>query len=284
MDRMKGILMFAAVLLMAACSPSEEGGGPRIVSLMPSNTEIISELGFEDELVGVTTEDDYPESVADDEELLRMDTFELDEEQLIGLEPTHIVAHESSDGMHREMLDRVAETTGAEVLTVEEARDIDEIYESIRQIGAFFSAEEDAEDVISGIARELGDLKGQYSDEDTRSAFIHISDQPEIYTAGSGTFIDDALAWIDVGNAFDDMEGYPAVSAEDIVERDPDILVSVMGLSDEALSQSVSDTPGLQDMAVSDPENQCNINPDLLTRPGPRIAEGLGQTAECVYE
>src|SRR5699024_4395086 len=104
-----------SVLLMAACSPSEEGGGPRIVSLMPSNTEIISELGFEDELVGVTTEDDYPESVADDEELLRMDTFELDEEQLIGLEPTHIVAHESSDGMHREMLDRVAETTGAEV-------------------------------------------------------------------------------------------------------------------------------------------------------------------------
>src|SRR5699024_10364162 len=120
MDRMKGIMMLAAVLLMAACSTSEEGGGRRIVSLLPSNTEIISELGFEDALVGVTTEDDYTESVADDEELLRMDTLELDEEQLIGLEPTHIVAHESSDGMHREMLDRVSAPTGAEVLTAEE--------------------------------------------------------------------------------------------------------------------------------------------------------------------
>src|SRR5699024_1539048 len=116
------------------------------------------ELGFEDELVGVTTEDDYPESVADDEELLRMDTFELDEEQLNGLEPTHIVAHESSDGMHREMLDRVAETTGAEVLTVEEARDIYEIYDSIRQIGVFFSDEEVAYVVIIGISWDLGVL------------------------------------------------------------------------------------------------------------------------------
>ena len=284
MDRMKGILMIAALLLMAACSPAEEGEGTRIVSLMPSNTEIIAELGLEDGLVGVTTEDDYPESVADDGDLSRLDTFELDEEQLIGLDPTHIIAHEASAGMHRELLDRVAETTGAEVLTVEEARDIEGIYESIRQIGSFFSVEEDAEDVISGIARDLGDLKGQYSAEETRRAFIHISDQPEIYTAGGGTFMDDALSWINVGNAFDDMEGYPAVSAEDIVERNPDVLVSVMGLDDEALGRSVSDTPGLQDMAISDPGNQCNIDPDLLTRPGPRIAEGLRQTAECVYE
>src|SRR5699024_9204949 len=284
MDRMKGILVLAALLLMAACSPAEEREGTRIVSLMPSNTEIIAELGLEAALVGVTTEADHPESVADDEDISRLDTFELDEEQLIGLEPTHIIAHEASAGMNQELLDRVAETTGAEVLTVEEARGIEGIYESIRQIGSFFSVEENAEDVISGIARDLGDLKGQYSDEETREAFIHISDQPEIYTAGGGTFMDDALSWINVGNAFDDMDGYPAVSAEDIVEKNPDVLVSVMGLDDEALGRSVSDTPGLQDMAISDPENQCNINPDLLTRPGPRIAEGLGQTAECVYE
>lgn len=284
MKRIKGMLIFTIVLMMAACGTPEGEGEPRIVSLMPSNTEIIAELGLSEQLVAVTTEDDYPESVAEDESLVELNTFELDEEQLIELDPSHIVAHASTRSMHGAMLDRVAETTGADVLVVDEAADIEGIYDSIRQIGAFFEVHKEAEEVISGIAEEMGDLRGRYSDEDTRDAFIHISDQPEIYTAGEGTFIEDALSWVNVGNAFGDMEGYPGVSAEEVVERDPDVVVSMMGLEDRALQQSISSTPGFDGLDISDPENQCNIDPDLITRPGPRIAEGLEKVGQCVYD
>lgn len=284
MDRIKWILTLSAVLMMAACGAQGGNGETRIVSLMPSNTEIIADLGMGDQLVSVTTEADYPESVVNDDSLTRLNTFELDEEQLVALDPTHIVAHESSESMHKDVLDRAAETTGAEVLVVEDATDIEGVYDSIRQIGEFFEMQKEAEAIISGMAEEMGDIKAHYSDEDTRDAFIHISDQPEIYTAGDGTFIDDALSWINVGNAFDDMEGYPNVGAEDVVERNPDIVVSMMGLDDGALRQSISDTPGFDGLAISESQNQCNINPDLISRPVPGITEGLKETARCVYE
>lgn len=284
MDRLKGLMVLAIVLMMAACASPEEGGETRIVSLMPSNTEIIAELGLTEQLVSVTTEDDYPESVANDDSLTRLNTFELDEEQLIALDPSHIVAHASSASMHQDILEHAEETTGAEVLIVNEAKDIEGIYDSIRQIGDFFDMQGEAEDVISGIAEEMGDIKGLYSDERTRDAFIHISDQPEIYTAGDGTFIDDALSWINVGNVFEDMEGYPNVSAEDVIKRDPDVIISMMGLEAGRLEQSISDTPGFNGLAISKPENQCNIDPDLISRPGPRITEGLKEAGQCVYE
>ncbi|WP_411842903.1 ABC transporter substrate-binding protein [Salinicoccus sp. HZC-1] len=284
MDRIKGILIPVIVLMMAACGAPDNDGDTRIVSLMPSNTEIIAELGLADQFVSVTTEDDYPASVVDDESLVKLNTFELDEEQLIGLSPTHIVAHASSAPMHQDILDRVSEATGADVLVVEDASDIEGIYDSIRKIGGFFDVPEKAEKVIGDIAKEMGNLKEQYSSEEPEAAFIHISAHPEIYTAGDGTFIDDALGWINVENAFDDMEGYPNVSAEAVVERDPDILVSLRGLEDKALAQSIRDIPGLDGLAISEPENQCNVDPDLISRPGPRSAEGLKAVGQCVYE
>lgn len=285
MGWIKSVTLILIVLTMAACGASNGGEGDvRIISLMPSNTEIIAELGLSGQLVAVTTEDDHPESIAEDETLARLNTFELDEEQLIGLDPSHIVAHGSSAPMHQEILDRVAETTGAEVLVVEEAEDIEGVYDSIRQIGEFLGVRKESEGAVSDIAQEMGNLKQRYSDEKMREAFIHISDQPEIYTAGAGTFIDDALSWINVGNVFDDMEGYPAVSAEDVVARDPGLLVSMMGLEDEVLQQSISDTPGFEALDINAPANQCNIDPDLISRPGPRIVEGLEKLGQCVYE
>lgn len=281
----KGTMMFISVVVLAACGSDDGERDDRIVSLMPSNTEILNEMGMTDSLSAVTTEGDYPDAAAGDDEPVRLNASELDEEQLTALDPTHIISHESLGGTNEDILNRVADTTGAEILVVEDAESIEGIYDSIRQIGEFFGEQQSAESVISGIAEEIGGLKEQYAGQNQNiEAFIHISDQPEIYTSGGNTFIDNALAVINVGNAFGDLEGFPSVSAEDVVERDPDLVISIMGLDDGALETSINETPGFEGLKISDSGNQCNINPDLLTRPGPGIAEGLAEVGRCVYE
>ncbi|MFP3359585.1 ABC transporter substrate-binding protein, partial [Planococcus sp. SIMBA_143] len=110
--RISGILLIF-IITLAGCTSAGEGLDEvapeetpleerRIVSLMPSNTEIIAELGLGTNLVGVTTEVSHPESVVENAEIVKMDVFELDEEQLIALEPTHILGHESSVSQYAE--------------------------------------------------------------------------------------------------------------------------------------------------------------------------------------
>lgn len=105
-NRLTGVLLIFIIMLAGCASEGESVGevGPeetpleerRIVSLMPSNTEIIAELGLATSLVAVTTEVSHPESVVENDEIAKMNAFELDEEQLVELEPTHILGHESS--------------------------------------------------------------------------------------------------------------------------------------------------------------------------------------------
>src|SRR5690625_3073833 len=98
---MKKLYTYLVLLSALLLTSYEDNGEPsveisekndmRIISLMPSNTEILRELGLEEELVAVTTTDDYPENLSED--LTRLDTFALDEESMMVLNPTHIVSH-----------------------------------------------------------------------------------------------------------------------------------------------------------------------------------------------
>ncbi|GAB3056169.1 ABC transporter substrate-binding protein [Salinicoccus sesuvii] len=257
----------------------------RIVSLIPSNTEIAVEMGLEHKLVAVTTEDDYPESIVDNTDLTRLNAFELDEETLISLEPTHILAHESAASVYGDTMDRVAEATDAQVLIVTDAQSIEGIYQSISDIGEFLNERTSAQRLNESIERDINIQSTIFEDRDeSLNAFVHISPPPELYTAGGNTFITDALSKIHIDNAFSDLEGYPAVSAEDVVERNPDKLISIMGMEDDALAESVENTSGFSELAISETENQCNIAPELLSRPGPRIGEGLKAVGRCAYE
>ncbi|TVT27042.1 ABC transporter substrate-binding protein [Salinicoccus cyprini] len=291
MNNKLAVFVLSLLFILAGCNSVEEGvedtplENQRIVSLIPSNTEIVVEMGLEHRLVAVSTEDDYPESIVDNTDLMKLNAFELDEEALISLEPTHILAHESAESVYGDILDRVAEATEAEVLVVDDAESIEDIYTSITNIGEFLNEKTAAERLNESIERDINIQSSIFEDRaESIDAFVHISPQPELYTAGGNTFISDALSEIYIDNAFEDLEGYPAVSAEDVAERNPDTLISIVGMEDAALAESIENTPGFSELAISEAENQCNISPDLLSRPGPRIAEGLKAVGRCVYE
>lgn len=283
-------LALISLLILSACAENgdeaahvSENENMRIISLMPSNTEIITALGFEESLVAVTTSDDYPEDLS--EELLRFDTFALDEESMIALNPTHIVSHAAGHDMNLEMIDRIANSTGAEVLVVNNAQKIEEIYDTIVQVGDFIGGETEAQNLNDSLQQEVSTLEAEYSGRSTdESVLILVSTAPDIYVAGSDTFIDDFLNTLNINNTFGDVNGYPAITSEDLIAREPGKVISTIGIDSETLTGELENISGLSGHHITNPENQCTPDPNLISRPGPRVVEGLTAIAECVYE
>lgn len=292
---MKNICIYLALfsaLLLTACNNSDDDENQlansnnediRIISLMPSNTEIIAALGMEESLAGITTADNFPEDL--NENVVRLDTFALDEESMMALNPTHIVSHEANHDANKNIIDRVASNTGADTLIVDDAGKIDEIYGTITDVGGFIGREAEAEELNSTLQQEVENIQNDYADRDEQGkALILISTTPDIYTAGNNTFIDDFLNTLNISNVFEDVEGYPAITSEDLIAREPGTVISTLGISSDELTNELNNISGLEGAPVTREENQCTPNPDTVSRPGPRFTEGLAAIAECVYE
>lgn len=288
---MKNIYIYLSlfsVLLFAACDNETQitnanNEDIRIISLMPSNTEIIADLGMEDSLTGITTADNFPEDL--NENLTRLDTFALDEESMMALNPTHIVSHQANHDANKNIIDRVASNTGAATLIVDDAGNIDEIYSTITDIGVFIGKEEQATVLNASLQQDVENIQREYGNRERQDkALILVSTTPDIYIAGNGTFIDDFLKTLNIGNVFEDVNGYPAITSEDLIAREPETVISTLGVSNEELTNELNNISGLEGAPITREENQCTPNPDTVSRPGPRFTEGLAAIAECVYE
>jgi iron complex transport system substrate-binding protein len=258
----------------------------RILSLMPSNTEILDALGFTESIVGISSVDTYPENLVENNDVAKIDAFEFDAEQVLNLEPTHIFSHESMRDMHEETLNQISEATGAEVVYVADADSIDGIYDTITEFGHELGATGEAEEVNAELESSVDSVIQQYENVSTDlDVFIQIGPYPEVFTSGSGTFIDDVLQKMNVKNTFSDIDGFDQVSAEEILDRNPDYIVSIIdGYDEENLENDVSQFSDSEGLHIADKERQCALDPDLLSRPGPRIDEGMEDLAECLFE
>lgn len=255
----------------------------RIISLIPSNTEILHAMDMNDEIVGITTVDTYPKNLVEDPDVEKIDAFEFDIEQLLALEPTHILSHESSREMHENVLNQISEETDAQVLYVGEAETVDRIPGTIVEIGKFIGAADKADEAADILKEDMEEITEDLErDEEGYDAFIQIGRSPEFHTTGDGTFLNDVLDILDVNNTFGDLTGFTSVSMENVIERNPDYIISVSGVDTDELNEEVAEFPGIENMTIKSEDRQCAVDPDLITRPGPRITEGLKEISQCL--
>lgn len=279
---MKRLVLIMAVLILSACSQNTESD-MRIVSLIPSNTEIVSELIGTDHLVGVTTVDTYPESL-NESDIERIDTFNLEPETIIELNPTHIISHASINEMTKAEIDQVVDATDAELLVVDDAVDISGVYETIEDIGEFLKVTDESDAFVEKMKRDYKSLVDTFKDKDAKTAFVLISQAPDFYIAGNDTFMDSILADVKIDNVFNDIDGFPLVDIEEIIDREPEYLISAIGMNDTELNDMIQNEKGFKNMAFTDKNKQCNPDVDEISRPGPRIISGVKSVAECIHE
>lgn len=254
----------------------------RIVSLMPSNTEITFVLDQGDKVVGVTDNDNYPEEVSD---IDTVGDMEFNVEEIISLEPDVVLAHESLVASSQESLDQL-DDADIEVFTVEDATEIDTTYETIENIGQVVGAKDQAEQLVTEMQEDFAEIEevtSEVAEDDRQSVFFEISPSPDIFTAGQETFLDEILQVINADNAAGDQEGWVEMDPEAIIELDPEVIITTYGDYVEDATDEVTSRDGFDDVYAVENERIYDVDSDTVSRPGPRLTDGAREIAEVVY-
>ncbi|MFQ3726831.1 ABC transporter substrate-binding protein [Staphylococcus equorum] len=285
-------LFIVLVFLLAACGTNEDQtkekaknsdiqSYDRIISLMPSNTEILYEVGLGNNIVGVSTVDDYPQEVKDKQQF---DAMKLNKETLLKAKPDLILAHESQKSTSSDILNTLKDN-GVKIVYVKDAQSITEMYSTFKQIGQVTGKEDEANALIKETKQNIKEVKASVpKDAKPQKVFMEVSSEPEIFTAGNNTFFDDMLSELNATNSFSNLEGWQKVSKEAIIKKNPDIMISTMGISKAEYQKILNNRGGFSDIKAVQQNHVEAVDGDEISRPGPRIDDGLKALKEAIYK
>ena len=252
----------------------------RIVALTASDCEILCALGCEEMLVGRGEYCDYPASILDVPVV--QSGADTNIEEILALDPQVVVMGDMAQSKEQvEMLEQNGIRT-----VVSNANDIEGVYTAIRLIGALTGREEEAE-ALTGDMQTTFDSIAADSANAGKTVFFEVSPlQWGLWTAGSGTFMDELAAMCGLTNAFADVEGWAAVSEEQVIARDPDYIVTITMYFGEGPTpeEEILGRPGWEDMKAVKSGGVLNIDSDALSRPGPRLKDAALELYDFLKE
>jgi iron complex transport system substrate-binding protein len=238
----------------------------RIVSLSPTATEMLFAIGAGDQVVAVDDQSDYPEGVPTTD----LSGFEPNAEAVAGYDPDLVVM---SDGAIADTLEQL----DIPVIVDPSVKRLKGSYRQIRQLGEATGHEQEAEDVVDDMKAEIAALRGQVTEQaDEPTAYYELEDT--YFSVTSDTFIGQVLSQAGLANIADeadDSSDYPQLSAEYIVDSDPDYIF----LADTECCGQSADTvaarPGWADIAAVRGGQVVTLDDDIASRWGPRVVDLL---------
>jgi iron complex transport system substrate-binding protein len=252
----------------------------KIVSVIPSNTEIAFALGLGNEVVGVSNYDNYPEEVASKEKIGDM---ELNIEKIISLQPNLVLAHESTADNGKEGLQQLRDA-GIAVLIINDALNFEQVYETINTIGKATGETKAAEELIEGMQDKLAEIKAKAGEiKEKKKVFVEVSPAPDVFTTGKNTFMDEMINVVNAENIANDQEGWVKMDQESIIDRNPDVIITTYGFYTENATELLLSRQGWENVNAIKNKQVIDVDSDTVTRSGPRIVEGVEELAKAVY-
>ncbi len=247
----------------------------KVVALTASDCEILAALGAEDTLVGRGEYCDYPESVLEVPAVQSGADTNL--EQIIALEPQVVVMAKMAQ---TEEQVAALEAAGIRVV-VSDAQDIEGVYTAIRLIGALVGRNDEAEAMVADMQSAFADIAAK-SENTGKTVYFEVSPlQWGLWTAGKGTFMDELATMCGLTNAFADVEGWAEISEEQVLERDPDYIVTISMYYGEGPTpvEEIKARTGWDALKAVQNDAIFNADSNEVSRPGPRLKDA----AEALY-
>jgi iron complex transport system substrate-binding protein len=258
----------------------------RIVSLAPSNTEMLFAVGAGDNVVGVTDFCNYPYNFAEWIEAGNMTSignyYGPSVEPIVSLEPDLILASSGSLEAAENL-----RSLGYNVLVLE-ARTIDAVLQDILVVGRATGKAIEAGVLVSEIRTRIDTVATQAAAATTIPKVYHEVWNEPIMSVGPGTFIEELMVLAGGENIFHDATtSWPTVSSEAIIEKNPDVMFfpdMYMGRANfyETI-EAVKDRPGWNTITAVKNDALYEINADIISRSGPRLVDALEAIAKMVH-
>ncbi|EHK2485169.1 ABC transporter substrate-binding protein [Listeria monocytogenes] len=236
----------------------------KIVSLMPSNTEILFALDLGDKVKGVTAYDDYPKEA---QKVEKVTSTSVDTEKIIAIKPDLVLGHESMLATEKDAY-QLLKDAGINVFVVPDATDLKAAEKSIITVGKLTGKEKEAKEVTDSMEEQKVAIEKKAKELKT-SPKVWIEISPDLYTAGKGTFMNEMLELAGGTNVVKE-SGFIPYNEEKVVELQPDIILSVYPDAKATIQKRAAwkDIPAVKNDKIYE------MDANKLSRPGPRLLEG----------
>ncbi len=252
----------------------------RVVALTAADCEILYAIGAGETLVGRGEYCDYPAEVFDVPSV--QSGYETNIEQIIALEPQVVLMGTMAQSVEQV---EALEKAGIAVV-VSDAQDIEGVYTAIRMIGKLMGYDDNAEALVAGMQDTFAELKEASKGDGSESIYFEVSPlQWGLWTAGTGTFMDEITQMLGLKNAFSDVEGWGEISEEQVIERAPDYIVTITMYFGEGPTpeEEIMSRAGWEKIPAVANGRILNLQNNELSRPGPRLADGAKMLCEFIY-
>lgn len=299
------LLIFLLTAMLTACAPAAQTAVPtaektpvsfvdgldrtvvldetpqRIVSMAPSITEVLYAVGAGSQMVGRDSFSNYPEEAKSLEEIGGSDgTYSF--EAIANLKPDLVVAAEINTPEQVKAI----EDLGIKVVYLSNPTKLDEMYGLLRDAGMLTGHSAEAEELITSLQARVDAVKEKVSTStDQPVVFYELdgSDPSKPWTSGAGTFLDQLIQMaggVNAGSVMTDAWGQ--LSLEQILVQDPDLILLGDANYGTTPEQVIART-GWQGMKAVKENKIFGFNDDLVSRPGPRMVDGLEELAKLIH-
>ncbi|HSW10759.1 MAG TPA: cobalamin-binding protein [Bacillota bacterium] len=247
----------------------------RLISMAPANTEILFALGLGDRVLGVTTWCNYPAEAQAIEKV--GDAWAPNYERIVALQPDLVLAAGTADS---EVVVRL-EALGVPVLVVN-APTVADVVEQVVLVGAATGAAQRAAELAGAMRDRIEEIEARVAPAaaDRPTVFWALDDQ--LWTVGPGSFVHDLIELAGGRNLAEGLGApYAQYSLEALLQADPDVII-VATLAPGAVA-GLDALPGWSDLTAVKAGRVHPVDGDLVSRPGPRIVDGLELVARLLY-
>lgn len=274
----------ALALLVAGCSSSDDSSPSgdtdttsadvpqAIVSLSPTSTEMLYAVGAGDQVVAVDDRSDYPA----DAPVTDLSGYTPNVEAILGYEPDLVVANADT-------ADLVAglEQAGVETLILPAAENLDDTYAQIEQLGAVTGHVGDAAEVVAQMKTDIDEILAGLPERETPLSYYHELDNT-FYTVTDDTYIGEIYSMLGLTSIATGGDGYPQLSAEYVLEQNPDVIFLADGQCCGVTPEVVAERAGWGELTAVRDGRVYVLDEDIASRWGPRVVDLMREVARIV--
>lgn len=242
----------------------------RAVSLAPSLTELVFSVGAGDRLVGVTTYCNYP---ADAKKIKKIgDVLKPNIENIVALKPQVVFVSTASQ---LEAFTKTLEQQNIKVF-VTNPNSLEHIYKSIEKMGEVFGEKENAEDVVTNLRKRVAKVEESTKNSEKIKTFVQLDKSP--FTIGKDSFLTDLIEKAGGVSVTKEVSTpYFKISKERALASNPAVIIISESPDNNTPSEVFKNSSAVKNKKV------FKIDADILSRPSPRIVDGLEQIAKSLH-
>jgi len=254
----------------------------RVISLAPSNTEILFAIGAGKQVVARDDFSNYPEETKDIPSAGgNMGKYSL--EEITRLQPDLVLASPLTPADAIKSLKDITPN----VFVVDNPKDLDGMYANLTTIAALTGHTAEAETLVSDLKARVQVIQEKTAGITEKPKVFYELDATEPakpWTSGPGTFIDKLIVMAGGQNIGSILTGdFAQISQEELIVQNPDIILLGDALYGGIKPEQVAARPGWDAIQAVKDQRVFEFNDDLVSRPGPRMVQGLEELLKIIH-